>query len=85
MLVLTVVVGAGAVGLAVPGGPGRQPWAPVLGGVAGVEVLRVEAGVARVELGLAAAADGEEGQQRERRGGGGEGARQPHLLSRAGQ
>jgi hypothetical protein len=59
---LTVVVGAGAVGLAVPGGPGRDPAAIVAGGVAGVEVLRVE-------LGLAAAADGEEGQEHERRGG----------------
>jgi hypothetical protein len=67
---LTVVVGAGAVGLAVPGGPGWHPSAKVPGGVAGVEVLRVDAGV---ELSLAAAADGEEGQERERRSGGGEG------------
>jgi hypothetical protein len=68
---LTVVVGAGAVGMAVPGGPGWHPSAKVpVVGVAGVEVLRVHAGV---ELSLVAAADGEEGQERERRSGGGEG------------
>jgi hypothetical protein len=75
---LTVVVGAGAVGLAVPGGPGRDPAAIVAGGVAGVEVLRVE-------LGLAAAADGEEGEERERRGGeGGPHRFYRHSLDRAG-
>ena len=76
----TVVVGAGAVGLAVPGGPGLLPGAPVHGGVAGVEVLR-RAGVRGVELGLAAvASSGEQGQEHERRGGG-EGGRGAHACA----
>jgi hypothetical protein len=78
---LTVVVGAGAVGLAVPGGPGLLPGAPVHGGVAGVVVLgaggvEVAAGV---ELGLAAVPAGEEGQEHQRRrGGDGEGGGGAH-------
>jgi hypothetical protein len=76
---LTVVVRAGAVGLAVPGGPGLLPGAPVHGGLAGVEVLR--AGVRGVELGLAALGSGEQGQEHERRRGG-EGGRGAHACLR---
>jgi hypothetical protein len=71
MLVLTVVVGAGAVGLAVPGGAGLLPGAPVHGGVAGVVGLGAgRVGAADVELGLAAVHAGEEAQEQERRRGG---------------
>ena len=84
---LTVVVGAGAVGLAVPGGPGLLPGAPVHGGVAGVVVLRRAGGggVRGVELGLAAvASSGEDGQDHERRrggAGGGEGGGGAHACA----
>ena len=81
MPVLTVVVWAGAVGLAVPGGAGLLPGAPVHGGVAGVVVLASagRVGVADVELGLAAVPAGEEAQEQERRsGGGGEGGEGAH-------
>jgi hypothetical protein len=83
MPALTVVVGAGAVGLAVPGGPGPLPGAPVHGGVAGGVVLRAGAGVRGVELGLSALASGEQGQEEHERRGGGRGAHAlPHWPSR---
>ena len=82
--ILTVVVGAGAGGRAVPGGLGRQP-ATAVGQQGSVLRLRV-GGVVQVGLLLGASAigDGDHGEERGHCKGGLEGERGGHCCSSCG-